>query len=245
MVARRWAGCRSAAGDSAAAGGGGSPLSGLGRAGQSAGLVGEQVQPHDLRRAGGLPPPGSIVGTPLGALTVNSSPREVAAAIIHEAQRRGYSPQQTVAIVSTAMQESNLSPRAVSPNKEWESIFQQDDPTRAGVTRILAGAARCGRGLTGSGPRPITLRPLLTVKEGEGLRISATARWPSAPPGAGAGVNPEEKGGSATPRGKEWPGPVEVAFSSSSICPISSRLLRAGSICTSSARASRAARRAR
>ena len=66
------------------------------------------------------------MGTPLGALTVNSSPREVAAAIIHEAQRRGYSPEQTVAIVSTGMQESNLSPRAVSPNKEWESIFQQD-----------------------------------------------------------------------------------------------------------------------
>ena len=71
----------------------------------------------------------------------------MAAAIIHEAQRRGYSPQQTVACLSTAMQESDLSPRAVSPNREWESIFQQDDPTRAAVTRILAGAVRCGRGL--------------------------------------------------------------------------------------------------
>jgi hypothetical protein len=59
-------------------------------------------------------------------LTVNSSRREVASAIIHEARRRGYSPEQTTAILSTAIQESNLSPRAVSSNGLWESIFQQD-----------------------------------------------------------------------------------------------------------------------
>jgi hypothetical protein len=70
--------------------------------------------------------PGRAVGTPLGALTPDSSPREVAAAIIHEAQRRGYAPYQTTAILATAMEESNLSPRAVSPNRLWISIFQQD-----------------------------------------------------------------------------------------------------------------------
>jgi hypothetical protein len=70
--------------------------------------------------------PAGPVGTPLGALTPNSGPREVAAAIIHEARRRGYSPDQTTAILADAMQESNLSPRAVSPNGLWESIFQQD-----------------------------------------------------------------------------------------------------------------------
>jgi hypothetical protein len=70
--------------------------------------------------------PGRSVGTPLGALVPDSSPREVAAAIIHEAHRRGYSPYQTTAVLATAMQESNLSPRAVSPNKLWVSIFQQD-----------------------------------------------------------------------------------------------------------------------
>jgi hypothetical protein len=59
-------------------------------------------------------------------LTLDSSPREVAAAIIHEAQRRGYSPRQTIAILADAMQESALRPRAVSPNGLWESIFQQD-----------------------------------------------------------------------------------------------------------------------
>ena len=70
--------------------------------------------------------PRGDVGTPLGGLTLDSSPREVAAAIIHEAQRRGYSPHQTIAILSTAMQESGLRPRAVSPNGLWKSIFQQD-----------------------------------------------------------------------------------------------------------------------
>ena len=69
---------------------------------------------------------GPGTGTPLGRLTVNSSPREVAAAIINEAHRRGYSPQQTVAILSTAMQESGLRPNAVSPNRAWVGIFQQD-----------------------------------------------------------------------------------------------------------------------
>jgi hypothetical protein len=73
----------------------------------------------------GLAPPATA-GTPLGTLTVNSGPREVAAAIIHEAQRRGYSPYQTTAILADAMQESNLSPKAKSPNGLWESIFQQD-----------------------------------------------------------------------------------------------------------------------
>ena len=68
----------------------------------------------------------ATAGTPLGSLTPDSSPREVAAAIIHEAQRRGYSPRQTIAILSDAMQESGLRPRAVSPNGLWESIFQQD-----------------------------------------------------------------------------------------------------------------------
>lgn len=63
---------------------------------------------------------------PLGALSSSSRPREVAAAIIREAQRRGYSPAQVIAILSTAMQESGLNPRAVSPNGLWKDIFQQD-----------------------------------------------------------------------------------------------------------------------
>ena len=65
-------------------------------------------------------------GTPLGRLTASSSPREVAAAIINEAARRGYSPQQTVAILATGLQESALNPRAQHPNGLWHGIFQQD-----------------------------------------------------------------------------------------------------------------------
>ena len=79
-------------------------------------------------RSSGLaePTPRASAGTPLGSLTLDSSPREVAAVIIDEAARRGYSPRQTIAILADAMQESGLRPRAVSPNGLWESIFQQD-----------------------------------------------------------------------------------------------------------------------
>jgi hypothetical protein len=63
-------------------------------------------------------------GTPL--LTRSSTPREVAARIIWEAHRHGYSRHQAIAILSTAMQESGLNPKAKGPNGLWESIFQQD-----------------------------------------------------------------------------------------------------------------------
>jgi hypothetical protein len=106
-------------------GGGGTPslpsLPGLsGLAGLTGGLGASK------RAAPAASWPAAAAGTPLGALTPGSSQREVAAAIIHEARRRGYSPAQTTAILSTAMQESNLNPRSVSPNGLWVSIFQQD-----------------------------------------------------------------------------------------------------------------------
>jgi hypothetical protein len=88
-------------------------------------MLARSVDP-ETSAAAGLPAAGRAAGTPLGALTPDSSPREVAAAIIHEAHRRGYSPYQTTAILADALQESNLSPRAVSPNRLWVSIFQQD-----------------------------------------------------------------------------------------------------------------------
>jgi hypothetical protein len=69
-------------------------------------------------------------GTGVGGLTLNSSPKQVAAAIIGEARRRGYSKRQAIAILSTAMQESGLRPRAVSSNGLWKSIFQQDSGYR-------------------------------------------------------------------------------------------------------------------
>ena len=105
--------------------GGVSALSGLGG---GAGLLAVPTRGLNVGGSTGAKPSasGRSAGTPLGALTPDSSPREVAAAIIHEAHRRGYSPYQTTAILATSMQESNLSPRAVSPNKLWLSIFQQD-----------------------------------------------------------------------------------------------------------------------
>jgi hypothetical protein len=59
-------------------------------------------------------------------LTRGSTLREVAARIIWEAHRRGYSRHQAIAILSTTMRESELNPKAISPNGLWESIFQQD-----------------------------------------------------------------------------------------------------------------------
>ena len=105
--------------------GGGSTLSGFGGVGSPLAMLARSFNPRTSAETG-LPSPGRTVGVPLGALTLNSSPREVAAAIIHEAQRRGYSPHQTTAILADAMQESNLNPRAESPNKLWLNIFQQD-----------------------------------------------------------------------------------------------------------------------
>jgi hypothetical protein len=107
-------------------GGGRSPLSGLAGMGSPLASLTGRFNPMTSARTGGRAAPGEFAGTPLGALTRDSSPREVAAAIIHEARRRGYSPHQTTAILADALQESALSPRAVSPNGLWESIFQQD-----------------------------------------------------------------------------------------------------------------------
>jgi hypothetical protein len=106
--------------------GGGLGGGGLGGGGVPLGSLMGSPRPGTSARWAGPVDAGRIVGTPLGALTPGSSPREVAAAIIHEARHRGYSPQQTIAILSTATQESGLSPRAVSPNGLWKGVFQQD-----------------------------------------------------------------------------------------------------------------------
>ena len=59
-------------------------------------------------------------------LTRNSSPRDVAVRIIGRRIDAATPRHQTIAILSTAMQESALNPKARSPNGLWESIFQQD-----------------------------------------------------------------------------------------------------------------------
>ena len=141
MRMRQLAGTYSRLGGSPSAPGGG----GFGGAGMGSGALGSAMPgasalaaPASLAGAlpsisGLLPKPGAGAdrvpvgaGTPLGRLTASSSPREVAAAIINESARRGYSPAQTVAILATGLQESALNPRARHPNGLWHGIFQQD-----------------------------------------------------------------------------------------------------------------------
>ena len=113
-------------------GGGGASGAGLGSMPALSGLPSmSALTPNQVRNRGhitlgeGDENPANLA--PLGNLTLDSGRREVAQAIIREAQRRGYSPSQTIAILSTALQESGLSPRAISRNGLWNSIFQQDD----------------------------------------------------------------------------------------------------------------------
>jgi hypothetical protein len=74
----------------------------------------------------GLPAAGVNAAVPLGLLAPDSSRREVVAAIIGEAHRRGYSPYQTTAIIADCLQESGANPLAQSPNGLWYGPFQQD-----------------------------------------------------------------------------------------------------------------------
>lgn len=61
-----------------------------------------------------------------GRLTARSDRREIAAAILWEARRRGYDRNQAIAILSTAMQESGLRAHASGGGGAWVGVFQQD-----------------------------------------------------------------------------------------------------------------------
>ena len=99
-------------------------LSGMPNFGALAGAPG-----NAMSALSGLPGGVQQAAMPSGGvptLTANSSPHEVVKRIIWEAHRRGYSRAQTIAILSTAMQESALNPRASGGGGAWASIFQQD-----------------------------------------------------------------------------------------------------------------------
>ncbi|MEV5360575.1 phage tail tape measure protein [Micrococcus luteus] len=64
--------------------------------------------------------------TAASPLTPNSTPDQVAAAIIGQAQSRGFNRDQTIAVLSTALQESGLNPAASGGGGAWHGIFQQD-----------------------------------------------------------------------------------------------------------------------
>jgi len=57
------------------------------------------------------------------SLTQQSSFDDVGAAIIGESRRRGYTRDESIACVSTGIQESGLRPSAVSPNGLWRGIY--------------------------------------------------------------------------------------------------------------------------
>ena len=101
-------------------GGGGSGLGGLSMPNLS-GLTRASRSDHNSSA-----PIGRLPDDAGGPLTRRSTQREVAARIIWEAHRRGYSREQAIAFVSTSMQENGLRPVGRSPNGLWEGPFQQD-----------------------------------------------------------------------------------------------------------------------
>jgi hypothetical protein len=71
--------------------------------------------------------PGSVASNLSSSpLTASSGKEQVAAAIIAEAQRRGFNAEQTKAVLSTALQESGLNPTSKGGGGAWHGIFQQD-----------------------------------------------------------------------------------------------------------------------
>ena len=69
---------------------------------------------------------GPGTGTPLGRLTVNSSPREVAAAIITRPTAAAIRRSRPWPSCRPPCRNQGLRPNAVSPNRAWVGIFQQD-----------------------------------------------------------------------------------------------------------------------
>ncbi len=66
------------------------------------------------------------VSSLLGSLSAESPKDDIAQAILSEAINRGYSRDQAIAILSTAMQESGLNPSIPGGGGAWIGIFQQD-----------------------------------------------------------------------------------------------------------------------
>lgn len=83
---------------------------------------------HEIGNYGQMPGGGpQQQSAGLGQLTPNSSTDDVASAILGEAMRRGYSQDEAVAVLSTAMQESGLDPKASGGGGAWHGVFQQDN----------------------------------------------------------------------------------------------------------------------
>ena len=99
----------------ASIGGGGGLSTGSTGAGLSAGSTGSGLSTGS----------GGSVG-PAPTLSASSSKKDVAASIYAKARDRGYSHEEALAIVSTAIQESNLDANAQGGGGAWHGYFQQD-----------------------------------------------------------------------------------------------------------------------
>jgi hypothetical protein len=83
--------------------------------------------------------PASFTGGAGGP--VDATAQQAAQLIIQQAQQRGFSPEATQAILSTALQESGLSESAVGGGGAWHGIFQQDSvhPNRDSASGNISG----------------------------------------------------------------------------------------------------------
>ena len=72
-------------------------------------------------------PAGAELVTQVPKLDSKSTRRDVLAAIVGQAQQRGFKPEEIKAIVSTAIQESGLDPTKWDPTGKWLGLFQQDN----------------------------------------------------------------------------------------------------------------------
>lgn len=71
-----------------------------------------------------MPGPRALAG--VGGLSGSSSKQDIANAIVGEGRKRGYTDAEIKAILSTALQESDMSPGAAGGGGAWHGIFQQD-----------------------------------------------------------------------------------------------------------------------
>lgn len=72
-------------------------------------------------------PAGAELVTQVPKLDSKSTRRDVLAAIVGQAQQRGFSPEEVKAIVATSIQESGLDPTKWDPSGQWLGLFQQDN----------------------------------------------------------------------------------------------------------------------
>ncbi|OBF03392.1 hypothetical protein A5731_12920 [Mycolicibacterium conceptionense] len=107
-------------------GGGGGGIPGLNALSSLSSLPSSLAGATKARLASASTPIGQLPAGLGGSLTHSSTPREVAARIIWEAHRRNYSREETIAALSTAIQESGLSPKASGGGGAWHGIYQQD-----------------------------------------------------------------------------------------------------------------------